>query len=427
MIGSTLKAAALGAAGLAALAIATPAATAAPTRQPGADRGPALSAAAQAYRTVYPQLSAAQARAAAAGQEARKSLYTALGETTFGGAWFDPPTGQLHILATTPAARDRATVLGHRLGLSVQVHPARYSFAALQRQADALRAGGDELSRAARGHVGIDVAGNRVLVAVPATRLGALGRAATAAATGAQRPGSVALVADPGRRTQLDAGCTSRTACDVTVRAGSVLWTGSPGSNVCSVGFTARDAGNQRYVYTAGHCSGGNGVTWGTGGIAIGPMWSSVQSGALDASIIKVTNSWFRYDAGGQIYNEYTANRSVPLTAVAPTVGFIWAGDAVCLAANFPAPNGPNYCGVVGTNSDPAVGGMVRVDGLDGCPGDSGGGWYWLTSAGNRYGYGLHSRSDVGCHGSQGGSHSWFSPLPTIKAGFTPNLTVETA
>ncbi|HVQ93008.1 MAG TPA: hypothetical protein VMU51_18375 [Mycobacteriales bacterium] len=429
MIGSKLRVAGLGAAGLAALAIAIPAAAAGPDRQRGTDRGPALDTAARAYLTVYPQLSAAAARAAAAGQEARKSLYRALDAATFGGAWFDPPSGQLHILATTPAAGDRAAAVGARLGLRVRTHPARYSFAALQRQADTLRAGGAtsgraadaELGHAARGQVGIDVAGNRVLVAVPADRLAALRPAARAA-----RPAGVELIADPGRRTQLDAGCTARTACDWTVRAGAALWTGAPGSNVCSVGFTARDASNQRYVYTAGHCSGGNGITWGTGATAIGPMSNSVQTGALDASIIKVTNAWFGYDAGGEIYNEYAGKRSVALTAVAPTLGFIWAGDAVCLAANFPAPNGPNYCGVVDTASDPAVSGMVRVTGLDGCPGDSGGGWYWLPSSGNRYGYGLHSRSDVGCHGSDGGSHSWFSALPTIKAGFTPTLTVET-
>jgi streptogrisin C len=69
---------------------------------------------------------------------------------------------------------------------------------------------------------------------------------------------------------------------------------------------------------------------------------------------------------------------------------------------------------------------MVRVDGLDACPGDSGGGWYWLTSTGRRYAYGIHSRSDTGCHGSGGGSHSWFSALPTVKSTFTPTLNVET-
>ena len=39
---------------------------------------------------------------------------------------------------------------------------------------------------------------------------------------------------------------------------------GAKGNNVCSAGFTARNALNQRWLYTAGHCSNGDGVTWGT-------------------------------------------------------------------------------------------------------------------------------------------------------------------
>jgi hypothetical protein len=110
---------------------------------------------------------------------------------------------------------------------------------------------------------------------------------------------------------------------------------------------------------------------------------------------------------------------------VAPNLAYIWTGDVVCLAANFTQPNGANLCGVVGSAMDPSVRGMVRVDGLDGCPGDSGGGWYWLTNSGRRIAYGLHSRSDTGCHGDQGGSHSWFSALPLVKVFFTPGLNVE--
>jgi len=161
------------------------------------------------------------------------------------------------------------------------------------------------------------------------------------------------------------------------------------------------------------------------GWYSIGPMDSSRNSGAIDASIIRVTNSWFTGDLGGEIYLEGDSDRSVDVDSVAPTLSYIWAGDTVCLSANYTSPNGPNYCGVVGTNSDAAVRGMVRVDGLDACPGDSGGGWYWLTSSGTRVAYGLHSRSDTGCHGDQGGSRSWFSAMPTVKSGFTPSLNVE--
>ena len=175
----------------------------------------------------------------------------------------------------------------------------------------------------------------------------------------------------------------------------------------------------------AGHCSSGA-TLWGTGNQSIGTLSSSRNTGAVDAAIIPVTNPWFKFDSGGEIYNEFFPNRSVAVNSVAPTLSFIWSGDLVCLAANFTSPNGPNFCGVVGTNSDSSVRGMVRVDGFDACGGDSGGGWYWLTSTGRRYAYGIHSRSNTGCHGSEGGSQSWFSALPTVKSTFTPTLNVET-
>lgn len=407
-----------------ALAVAALALTAAGTAHaaPGAmssDANSPLDAAISAYLKVYPQLSPQAARQAAEEQSARKSLYTELtadGDATFAGGWFDPPSGVLHVASTSAEQAAKADQSGQRLGVRVQTHIVSRSYAELERTANAVRKGTGALSKAAHDQVGIDVQTNQVVVAVPANQ-----RAALAATAG---PG-VSVVADPGIQTEQDAGCTTRDACDWTIRAGAMLWRGSDGF-VCSVGFTARTASNVRYTYTAGHCSNGNGVQWGTGALPIGPMAASVNSGALDASIIQVTNSWFTGDLGGEIYNSAEADRSVDVNYVAPTLSYIWAGDTVCLAANYTDPGGPSYCGVVGTNSDPAVRGMVRVDGLDGCPGDSGGGWYWLVSSTYRVAYGLHSRSDTGCHGSQGGSRSWFSPLPTIKASFTPGLNVET-
>jgi streptogrisin C len=152
----------------------------------------------------------------------------------------------------------------------------------------------------------------------------------------------------------------------------------------------------------------------------------SFDVGSIDAAAISITNSWFTGDIGGEIYHHGASGKSVPVKGVAPTLSYIWAGETVCLAANFTQPSGHSFCGVIGSNSDPLVRGMARVNGLDACGGDSGGAWYWLTSTGRRIAYGLHSRSNTGCHGSAGGNTSWFSPLPTIKTFFTPSLNVET-
>lgn len=383
---------------------------------PVAPEGNPVAAAAKAYRTVYPSMSRAQARRAALQQDERKVLQRKLisgrRASAFGGSWFDPPTGTVHVSATTRDARRAAVRTADRLGLKIRTHKVTRSFAQLERQATALRTSGSALGKAAAGNVGIDVKRNAIVVGVPKARLANL-RATSSSSSRVFRKRATNVVPD--------AACSSRTACDYTVRSGNVLWRNNSSIPWCSVGFTGRQTNNQRWVYTAGHCSTGNGVTWGTGTRAIGTMYASIDSGVYDASIIRVTNSWFGSDQGGEIYN------TVYVNGVAPTLSYMQAGETVCLSANITSPaSGTNLCGVINTTSDGAKRGMVRVDGVDGCPGDSGGGWYWLTSAGRRIAYGLHSRSDEGCHGDAGGSHSWFSPLPTVKTNWTPWLNVET-
>jgi streptogrisin C len=114
----------------------------------------------------------------------------------------------------------------------------------------------------------------------------------------------------------------------------------------------------------------------------------------------------------------------MPVQGVAATANVMVAGETVCLAANFSAPTGDNPCGVLATTSDAAVRGLARVEGVDACGGDSGGGWYGLSS-GYRSAYGIHSRSDAGCHGDTGGSRSWFTSIANAKDGFQPGLNVE--
>lgn len=385
-------------------------------------RGGALEAAVSAYQSAYPTISPEAAQRAAAQQDDRKELYHLLagkeGGRSFGGAWFDPLEGRLHVAVTSSEAGDGSVELAKQLDLDVEPLVVKRSYEELEAQAKEVRARKDELGTIARLYLGIDVKSNSLVLSLSSAQALKYG--------GLAEENGIQVVRRPSLKVQQDAGCTSRAACDWTIRAGSMLWRSAPGNNVCSVGFTARNSANTRYTYTAGHCSNGNGVPWGTGGQNIGPMASSRNSGPVDASIIQVTNPWFVFDSGGEAYNQFAPNKSVNVNAVAPTLSYIWSGDTVCMAANFTQPSGHSFCGVVGSNSDPSVRGMVRVDGFDACPGDSGGGWYWLTSTGRRIAYGLHSRSDTGCHGDAGGSHSWFSALPTIKSTYLPSLNVET-
>jgi streptogrisin C len=402
------------------LAAAAFAAMAGPAAAADDARGKSLEAGIEAYQKAYPKITVEAAQLAAKQQEDRKELYNALakgGEKTFGGATFDPPTGLLTVFATDKDVAAVAAETGKQLGLNVETRLVARSFADLEREAADVRGRKDELGKIALETSGIEVENNRFVVAVTPAQRATVAEAAKAA--------GVTLVDARPVKTVEDSGCTSRSACDWTIRAGAMIWNPTAGNNNCSVGFTARNSVNDRFTYTAGHCSSGA-TLWGTGAQSIGTLSSSRNTGAVDASIIPVTNPWFKFDSGGEIYNEFFPGRTVAVNSVAPTLSFIWSGDLVCLAANFTSANGPNFCGVVGTNSDSSVRGMVRVDGLDACPGDSGGGWYWLTPSGRRVAYGIHSRSDTGCHGSASGSHSWFSALPTVKSTFTPTLSVET-
>lgn len=401
-------------AGTSTAALDLPAADATSTASNAADA--VLQAQVKAYRTTFPGITDAAAVSAATGQMARKDVVAvALADAdTYGGAWFDAPSGVLHVAVTEANAATTVAGAARAHAVRVQIHLVDRSFAELEALAAELRRSSTPLGRAAAGQVGIAVETNEVVVAVPAAQLSTLAAA---------RPAGVSVVADPQVADFEDAGCTSRLACDWTIRSGVGIWRGGAGSVVCSAGFTARNS-FARYTYTAGHCSNGNGVQWGTGNEAIGPMHASKDSGAIDASIIRVTNGWFTGDSGGQMYYE-DDDHSVDVDYEAPTLGYMVPGETVCLSANITEPNGPNYCGTLATTSDAFKRGLARVDGLDGCHGDSGGGWYWLSSATYRVAYGLHSRSSFdGCHVA--GGKSWFSALPVIKSSWVPSLSVET-
>jgi streptogrisin C len=385
----------------------------------------AFEAGVAAYKAAYPKLSDAQARADAAGADARRAVYDAAAAdaATFGGAWFDPATGIVNIAGTTDAAITRAAALGKQYAVAVRPYKVKRSAATLEADAASLRAGKDELGKAARGNVGVDVKTNELVVALPQSSRSSM--ASAAAARGAR------IVSTSDVKPVADAGCTTRADCDWTIRAGAIMWRGTTTSNTpwCSVGFTGRNAAGTRFVLTAGHCTTGIGINWGIGGQNIGPMGTSVDSGVVDTSAIGVTNSWFTGDTGGEIYiSGAVSGGTADVKGVAPTVGYMVAGETVCLSANFTAPSTfGNSCGVLGTNSDAGVRGMARVDGLDACGGDSGGGWYWLSSSGNRYAYGIHSRSDTGCHGDAGGTHSWYTPVASAKADANfSSINIET-
>ncbi|WP_326554551.1 hypothetical protein [Micromonospora sp. NBC_01813] len=367
---------------------------------------------AQAYLNAHPGLSADAAARAAEVQSHGEALKTELVKRpeTFGGAWFDPFSATYQVAVTTTAAEREITKVSRDLGVPVRTHRVTRTYAELEQRAEALRTGSDQLSRAAAGLVGIDVETNQVVVALPQRQRDAL--AGTV-------PAGVTLVTADARSFDLDV-CNSRNDCNDSLRSGLVIRR-SGGS--CSAGFTARGSTGVRWLLTSGHCAGLN-AAWSTGTTTpttIGTMTDAIDSGRVDAGAIQVTNATYRADTVGRIYMHNAAGRSVPVNGAAPSMGFILQGETVCLAARIIDPANPgNPCGTITSVSDPNKRGMVRVGGYDACPGDSGGGWYWLSSSGSRWAYGLHSRSESGCNAAP--NNSWFSPLPSFWTGLTYEL-----
>jgi streptogrisin C len=392
----------------AAMVLATGAVTGAATAAPAYAIGKATDVdadAASAYQRSF-EMTANAARAAVAGESSRHALYSALAaQPAFGGAWFDPPTGVVHVAVTTEKAGRAAVTLGTRLGVRVRTHRVARSFDELQAQAERIRTGNDALSQAAQDNVGIDVRANRVVVSLPATsRL-----------TAAMLPEGVSVSAEAPQQGEDDT-CTNRADCNDTIMAGTWL------SPRCSTGFTARGNGG-RYVLTAGHCTTGNGVAWGVGGTTFGTMENSRNSGGVDVSIIRVDQAPYTTQGGGYIFCAGCSGSFFPIVGVLRDIKTVALNERVCLSANVQDAAGVNFCGTVRSSSDSSHRGMISVNNLDACPGESGGGWYWPADQG-RFAYGIHSGSDTGCRIS--GGHSWFTALPTIGSSFGFSLNVET-
>ena len=395
-------------AALAAAALSASTATAAQAWAAGpADDGVPLQTAADTYREAFPRMTAAQAATAAGQAVDRKALIDTLIEEDglhYAGGWYDPPSNVLHLALTSPAAAADAEALAG--DLEVQTTSCR----AASISSSARRTAAPRRRRARRRVQG---PGRPRRQDQPRRRGGA--RRSAARSQPAAKAAGVTLIADPHLPVEADAVRRAqrlrrldRRRRDDRGRRG--LLDRLHGQDPFTLG---------RFVYTAGHCSTGIGVNWSTGAQVIGPLLGALDLNDIDASVIQVTNALYTGQPGGRLYN------TDDVDAVAPSLASMTIGDVVCNAANYQDPTGLRFCGLLGSTSDPAVRGMARVDAEDACSGDSGGTWYQL--AGNtRTGYGIHSRSNSGCHGDAGGTASWFSALPTVKAGFAPGYNVET-
>ncbi|MFC0529735.1 S1 family peptidase [Phytohabitans kaempferiae] len=382
-------------------------------------------AAVDAFRQAYPGVGAAEAARRIDGQADRVRLLEGLSRDfpgTFGGSWYDGATGIQHVQATTTAAASTFTTIATAAGVPVRAHLVSFSYRQLRQEFTLANDGAHPvLGATAADHSGIDVQANRVVVALPAAQVGQARAALASRAAGA---GAIEVLERGGVEAVEDA-CHDRRNCGRPIRGGIILWRGSYASASCSLGFTASAADGSHWAVTAGHCGAVN-TQWGHGERPIGPMRQVRDTGSVDVGRIRIDSSYWKGSTWGWLYN--TQDREAPLSVdyALSSEATIQVGETVCLSAWHSTAS--QSCGIIAEVNDASVRGMVRVTGFDACPGDSGGGWFMRSSTGQRWAYGIHSRSNNGCHVS--GGTSWFSSLPDINAYWdsvsSANIRVDT-
>jgi streptogrisin C len=388
---------------------APPVANAAPT--PG--QAPEHAAIVAAYLRDFPGMTEARARAAADAQGAVSAVVDALAATDeFGGAWFDPQSTVLHVYATDAGAR--AVRLGADHDLRIAVHRTAHSFRELDALADSINASRTRDEVAAGVVAKPESRWNRVTVVTPGARVAAT----------RERFAHDGRVAVKARKNASWTVCVDRFSCGAPARSGTVIGLDGDGAGSawadwdCSLGFTAAASDGSRWVVTAGHCSNGYTATscpsstacWGHGGQYFGPLrqFSPWLESTVDVARIRRDNSY--WTMGGYMYNASAPESPVDVDGAITSFASVVQNTSVCQSMWHAVPGAS--CGLIyDTVSD--VLGKVEVS-LDSCMGDSGGGWYRITSGG-RIAMGIQSQADNGpnCHGQY--EHSYFSSLPDIN------------
>ncbi len=156
------------------------------------------------------------AKIAATSQDIRKELHGQLVKDakTYGGGYFDPPTGITHVALTNQEAADRAADAGKALGLTVEARVVTYNYDELEQLADSVRTEKTELGKVAKGRVGVEVSSNSVTVALTREEAASLPKDAVLE--------WVTIVPASTEDIEEDV-CTSRANCNDSLRAGLVI------------------------------------------------------------------------------------------------------------------------------------------------------------------------------------------------------------
>ncbi|PZF79320.1 hypothetical protein C1I92_31800 [Jiangella anatolica] len=386
---------------------AAPAATTASSAPPPRSADPDRAAAIDAFQRAFPGVSDAEALRRIDAEDERVALLEQLATQspgTYGGAWYDGATDTQHLLSTTPAAAAAFTRAAAARGIDATTHDVDFSLATLIAERDRVN-NGTHRGVPAGATAGIDLKANRVVVELPASTLASVRRGAVAL------PATMRATARTAQTTGPEV-CATHRSCSPPLRAGVQLWRGPEKTYSCSAGFTANSTTSVgRWVLTAGHC-GAIGSRWGNGTQSVGTMRARYNWNDVDAAAIRIDSTyWLDGATWGWMYDPSATSQRLPVAGRITSETSMQPGQTVCIAAQ--SIGSGIRCGVLGDVNDANARGMARVDGIDTCPGDSGGAWYRYSSTG-RIAYGIHHGGKLvpsTCHGSD---VSLFSTLPDI-------------
>lgn len=430
----------------------------------------AILLAATLFGYLYAQRSAADPRGVGAAEaealvlraNLAGKMEAGLGDS-FGGAWFDPSTGRLHIGVTSPAGRQRTEEIAARSGLSevVTETPVDSTWGDLTAAQQTLNRHLSDLL--ARGQVRTSAMPdtNSVTVelasTVTASRRAALQREIPG--TGVDVAVKVASATSLAPRPELrcrkfEAGrahCDKPIAAGVTIKAkNGTTCTAGPAVILQDLSTAAKSTAT--YILTAGHCikSGGAGAEWFArnkeeegGDTLIGKaqegLWG--EKGLVDkvdVGVIEVEKpgKWVHENATpvtpGLV--QWDNTKEVDPTAVTGTGVVPVKGTNVCVSGQT---NGKS-CGTIFapsvTISEEVSPGvfvtvetLAEVEGATTGGGTSGGPWYTEANPGGEV-LGTHVAATVIVEGGMNKNRKWFQPLAVSLSNLaTPYQLLTTA
>lgn len=357
---------------------------------------------ASSLRQTYPGITDAQVWTAWDSMQARLLFLEDVGGTRgFMGATFDPRENLLHLKVDPGADQTLLVARALEYDVPVIVEELQYSSDDLNQLVADIS---ERFDVYGANPLGLGVAAESTLAYVAVS--------VPDAATLEELPAD--LVHDPRIRAQVresyfePTACVSRTSCGTPARSGVVIGIDADGAGsgvagqTQSTGFTASATDGSRWIVTSAHNGSGGtlpttancpsaSACWGHGQQYFGPMREAVKSGLYHVDVARIRKDNPYWSTGGYMYSANTLpSRLINVDFSIFSRTSLAVGSPVCQTSW--SSDTPPTCGTITdlSSSDPWLAGAVAST-PGSCLGDSGGGWYLLAGAGQRWAVGIQS------------------------------------